>query len=322
MFLTLSQHQRHNLRGIFYRRRIAMGSCGRLLVIVFVTATATIASTRAGADETSLDLTGSSMIEYAPEDGRDPRPGRENLPVLYLEASALKDAILNLVTVQPEATLQQVAAFANAGIARFGLTYQFVLSVPETTVPGSIWLDGESATYALRLRDDPITEPAGPCGEVWAPLPVTEVRADSLVVVHWRGAERVARPEQLWLDEMKIWSADLTTLLATVEVPWQTIPFGVTPDGRGILVYQPLYEEASDWWRRIKATHPDIPGDTPFLLLAVSEDGFRYVDDSALYVLPRSKRRTDLPGDPHNAYLGYEEFLDPHVVVEYSAPCT
>jgi hypothetical protein len=286
---------------------------------IVVAAAATASYSAAQPLSESTDEPGRNVVQL---DGFDPRPGREHAPLLYVSRSALRQAVLAFITAQPDATLQEVAAFANAGIGRLGLTYMFDYSAAKEPLPDALWLEGEEVTLLLRLRDDPISEGSGPCGEVWAPLPVTDVRKDTLTVAHWRDAYRVARPRGLVLDEMKIWSSDRARLLATVEVPWQTIPFGVTPDGRGVLVYDPLYEQGSQWWRSVKNAHPDIVGDTPFLLLAVSEEGFRYVGDPALYAPHAAEQLTDQPHDPDNAYLGYTEFLNPHVIVEYTAPCT
>jgi hypothetical protein len=236
-----------------------------------------------------------------------------------IERVAVSDEIEAFIAAHPQATLAEVAAFANDTVARVGLLYQFDYR-SEGRID-SFRLRGDEAEFVVVMHDDPEAEPSGPCGEQWAPLPVAKVERDVLHIVQGGRQWVVKRPKELKLDHVKILSADQTATLAVVEIPWQTIPSGVTPDGRAVLVEDPLYDAPAAWWAHIKASYPEIWGDTPFLLLAVSREGFSYVGDPELYRSRRSKLIKDWRA-PNDAYARRVEFADPHVVVEYIAPCT
>lgn len=234
-----------------------------------------------------------------------------------IEASPLEQRIVAFIADHPEAGVDEVAAFANAELAQHGLTYQFDDFDDES---GALTLQGEGRTFVLDYggRLD-----SGPCGEWFVAVPAVAVGRTWIDLAQEGRVWRVTRPETLYLDTMTVMTADQSAVTATIEVPWQSVPAGVTADGRGVVVRDYIAEDPAvrAWWERLRRNDPAISSDDPFLPLIVSEDAVRYADDAALLREPASNGAREVESS-ENAYLRQEEFVSPNYVVEYSLPCT
>jgi hypothetical protein len=234
--------------------------------------------------------------------------------------SPLKHRIAAFVAEHPQATLAEVAAFANRLLPELGLAYEFDDFATDT---GAVRLQGERRAFVADYGEEDDTT-RGPCGEWFVPLPALRVTKEWIDLVQEGRAWRVTRPETLRLDAMTIMTPDRSEVTATIEVPWQSTPAGATADGRGVIVRQYLWEEAeavAAWWSQLRTKDPAVADSYPFLPLIVTEADVRYADDPALLHEPASKG-AEVVESSENAYLRQQEFIAPNFVVEYSEPCT
>lgn len=245
-------------------------------------------------------------------------PGATAAEPRQIHLSPLPEAIAKYVEQNPAATLAEVAAVANAAIPTHGVPFMF-----------DAFLDEGVTSLELHAGDDRFTSTVpyegyegGPCGEMWVPLPLAGIARDRLSLVQEGQVWSVERPPELVLDEMSVLAPDGTTVLVTLEVPWQSIPFGVTPDGTGVVLRDWLPEDrAEQWWANQRASDPQITAEYPFLPVIVTEGGVRYADDPAL--LREAEAGPVQPvEDATNAYHGRIEFFTPHYIVDFTAPCT
>jgi hypothetical protein len=224
--------------------------------------------------------------------------------------------LAEFVEQHPQASLAEVAARANALLAKFGLLYRF----DDFGEADSVRLAGTERDFVFRY--DPVGD-GGPCGESFVELPAVRVTREWIDLAQQERIWRVARPETLYLDAMTVLTADQSAVTATVEVPWQTTPSGVTADGRGVVVRHYFWNQgaAKEWWAAQRKSDPAIRAELPFLPLIVTEESIRYADDPALLRDP-SANEPEGAESSENAYLRQQEFLQPHFFVEYNEPCT
>lgn len=234
-----------------------------------------------------------------------------------IEASPLDQRIGAFIATHPQAKLDEVAAFANAELAKYGLAYQFDDFAAES---GILRLEGEDRTFVIDYGDE---LDGGPCGEWFVAVPAVAVGRTWIDLMQGGRVWRVARPETLALDAMTVLTADQSAVTATIEVPWQSVPAGVSADGSGVVLRDHLDEQApvQAWWDGLRAADPAIASAYPFLPLIVTEEALRYAADPALLHEPASKGAVAVESS-ENAYLRQEEFSAPNFVVEYSEPCS
>jgi hypothetical protein len=235
-----------------------------------------------------------------------------------VQPSTLSSLLARHVEENPQASLADVAAMANAAIQTQGVEFRFDAQVDDSV--DSLELHAPDRSFLTAVPFDGMA--IGPCGELWVPLPLAGVADDRLSLVQQQQVWPVERPPELVLDEMSVLAPDGATVLATVEVPWQSTPFGVISDGSGIVLRQALPEErAAQWWANQRAADPQITAEYPFVPLIVTDDGVRYADDATL-LRDASAKPVEPVEDATNAYHGRIEFLEPHYIVDFTAPCT
>lgn len=219
----------------------------------------------------------------------------------------------------PGVKAEALARYANALVARRGFDYNFDACeiFPRELRDGS----GGPATGALHtfrrrltrldgrgLDFDLVADDFGsPCAECFLTLPARRVTKTEMHVVAAGGrAYGLKRPAVFMLDEASLVGPDLKTVLRTWQLPYQTIPSGVSPDGRRL--YVGFYDDAN----------------LDELVLEISDDGrpnFRVKEEVAA---GRGEWVVDHPKDPGDAYLSFVRFHSggrAHVV-RFSGPCT
>jgi hypothetical protein len=234
-----------------------------------------------------------------------------------LELSPVRDLIADFVRTYPDATLEDAAAFANARAAEYGVNYEFFMleEPPARTV---VLRSGTRRLLAVTPADVDL----GACGEFWATLPAVRSGDDRIEIMHQGERISVARPADLLIESMTIFSADGQTVVERIDLPWWSWPLRVLPDGHGIILAFPLGEEAGAWWQRVRAAHTQIWEPYPHLRAQISADGVRFLGDPSAYVNESIERIDDFRGRLEDSYLHRDRFLNSGFVVEYHTPCT
>ncbi|HYE14012.1 MAG TPA: hypothetical protein VD968_06185 [Pyrinomonadaceae bacterium] len=220
---------------------------------------------------------------------------------------------------RPRASARSLARRANAMLAREGLDYIFnacdiveanrsrALRVADAET-GRLVFDytfegARGARFPVRLDAG---DHAGMCGECFVAVPALRVTPREMVAVLGGRARRLLRPRGFSLDEAHLVGPDLKTVLRTWQMPYQTIPVGVSADGRKL--YLDFYEDLG----------------LGELALELSDDGRpRFVLREEV-TGPEGEWISDFPEDPENAYLSFLRFRrggGSHVV-RFSGPCT
>jgi hypothetical protein len=236
-----------------------------------------------------------------------------------LRPSNVLDALKSYKALRPGLKAHALARHANALLARKGFDYDFnvcEIFPPEMLAGGGggaatgalhtfrrrlTRLDGRGVTFDLVADDF-----GSPCSECFLTLPARRVTKNEMLLVAGGATYELQRPASFVLDEAHLVGADLKTVLRTWQLPYQTIPVGVSPDGRGLYV--------------------DFYTDTGLdeLVLEISEDGrpsFRVKGEVAA---GGGEWVEEHPKDPNNAYLSFMRFRSggrTHVV-RFSGPCT
>lgn len=234
----------------------------------------------------------------------------------WVEQSPLRALVRGYVKLHPDATLEEVAAFANEWLPVLGLNYEFVMfeAPPNRTVT----LEADSGSIVIELPDE---IDRGPCGELWATAAAVHSSPESIDLILRTEKLTVPRPADLLLDSMTIYSADQQTVLTRIDMPWSDTPHAVLPDGRGVVIDFKLFDGFDDWWKRVTAAHRQITRRYPSLLIEVDAEGVRFVTDPARYA--------DEPIEDIDEFPGSDEFVDRHrwrylrsgLVVEFDMPC-
>ncbi|HEX6622427.1 MAG TPA: hypothetical protein VF064_01850 [Pyrinomonadaceae bacterium] len=236
-----------------------------------------------------------------------------------LRPSNILDDLRKRAEGQPRPAPRELAAHANDLLARKGFDYRFdacemfasakPVERDETEQPATV-------VYPYRLtREDgggPILfhlvgEADGSmCGECYFPLPALRVTKREMFVVADGVRYRLRRPTGFMLDEAHLVDSTLRRVLRTWQMPFQTIPAGISPDGK--LLYLSFYDDTG-------------LGD---LVLEVSEGGTPRFAVRKDVIEGEGEWIEDHPKDPKNAYLSFMRFRSggrSHVV-RFSGPCT
>ena len=233
-----------------------------------------------------------------------------------LKPSNVLDEVRRRKSVEPRLSASALARYANALLARKGFDYDF--NVCEILPPTAARVrGGTEATLAL---DYPMTrldgrgvifhlvtdDQGGMCGECFLPVPALRVTAGEMTVVADGVTYTLKRPAAFALDEAQLVGSDLKTVLRTWQIPFQTIPVGVSPDGRSL--YLDFYEDTG----------------LDELVLEVSDEGRPRFRVRREVVSAEGESVEEHPTDPLNAYLSFLRFRSggrTHVV-RFSGPCT
>ena len=235
-----------------------------------------------------------------------------------LGSSPLHSLIVDYIRAHPDATLPEVAAYANAHLPENGLDYELAIY---DRVPPDRTVVFEAGSRRL-LAHTPDEVDIGPCGEFWVTVPAVRAGPDSLDLVHKAERLTVPRPAGLEGESMTVYSADQKTLLSRIDVPWSVFPRGVLPDGSAVIIDFGLGKEVAAWWQGVRAANPQIKLEGGDLLLQVGADGLRFIEDAGAYAEEPAETITDFPNPTKDSYLFRDRFPSSGLVVEYHTPCT
>lgn len=237
-----------------------------------------------------------------------------------LRPSNVVEDLKRYKALRPGIKAAALARYGNALLARRGFDYDFdaceIFPREMLNGDGSLLeaerlhtfqrrltrLDGRRVTFNL-VADDL----GGPCGECHLMLPALRVTKTEMHLVAGGAVYELKRPASFVLDEAQLVGPDLKTVLRTWQLPHQTIPEGISPDGRRL--YVGFHDE----------DHLDE------VVLEITEDGrtnFRAAADAG--VGDGGEWIKDHPKDPRNDYLSFLRFRNggrTHVI-RFTGPCT
>jgi hypothetical protein len=206
----------------------------------------------------------------------------------------------------------ELARFANQLVEQKGFDYQFDVcdivpgrkfTAPTKKVRLPLTLtDGKKLSFNVEVESNEESF----CGECFSYLPSRQVLKIEMLLIANGKQYRVRRPASLQLDEAFLVDATMKTVLRTWQVPFQTVPIGISPDGKKLYVglWVGLVDE---------------------LVLELSEDGGLVFRDRAEIHLEKEPNWIDnFPKDPSNDYLSFVRFQvgDKSYIVRFTAPCT
>jgi hypothetical protein len=231
-----------------------------------------------------------------------------------LVAADAPGAILDYVAVNPTASLEDVVAFANERIAELGFVYEF--DYVGTPVPRDVALTGDAGEIRFGVAEEP-----GPCGEEWVHIPIMRIAAEYMDIVDEGRQSTVRRPKNLVLDRHTTRRLPDGPIIATFEVPRQTMPYAVSDDGTIEYIRYSLGPRAETWWNDVRQHGRLVADPSPFLLLALSESAPRFVSDPGLY---RAQPTEDLPLPPDvgSGFARRWLFKESSIVIDFEGPCT
>lgn len=256
--------------------------------------------------------------------GADARPAQDSASaprgrVPTLRPSNLLDALKSYKAQRPGLGAEALARHANALLAREGFDYDFNVCeiFPREMLDGG---GGGAATGALHTFRRRLTRPdgrevtfdlvaddyGGLCAECFLTLPALRVTKSKMHVVAGGAVYELKRPASFALDEAHLVGADLKTVLRTWQLPYQTVPEGISPDGKRL--YVGFYQDYN----------------LDELVLEVSEDGRAHFRVAREVGAGGGEWVEAHPKDPNDDYLSFKRFRTggrAHVV-RFSGPCT
>ena len=216
---------------------------------------------------------------------------------------------------QPTITPKELAVFANQLLEKRGFDYSFDVCdiLPKADARNGNRTD-TTASYALSLTNgkqhsfkfNVAGADGGMCGECMSLVPSAQVTKTQMVLVADGKRYRVQRPASFILDEVELVDGEMKTVQRTWQLPYQTIPVGISRDGTKL--YLNFY------------TQYEVDG----LLLELTEKGGLVFRDRSEVRMIEGKVIEDHPKDPNNAYLTFIRFSagDKAYIIRFSAPCT
>ncbi|MBV9926547.1 MAG: hypothetical protein JOZ96_16120 [Acidobacteria bacterium] len=235
-----------------------------------------------------------------------------------IRPSNVLDRVKSYKARHPRLPPAALARYANALLARRGFDYDFdvcaIFLTPEMAAasrPGTlgtlkffyrmVTLDDRGLMFKVFTDDR-----GGPCAECFLKVPSLRVTKTELRVVADGRVYELKRPKSFKLDEAQLVGPDLKTVLRTWQLPYQTIPVGVSPDGRRL--YVDFYDDAN------------LGG----LVLEVSEDGRPSFRVKREVEADGGEWVEDHPKDASDADLSFKRFRAGRRthVVRFSGPCT
>src|SRR6185503_20155669 len=137
---------------------------------------------------------------------------------------------------QPAITSKELAVFANQLVEKHGFDYMFDVC---DILPKAVTRTDTAASYALSLTNgqkrsfkfNVAGDDGGMCGECMSLVPNAQVTKTQMVLVADGKRYRVQRPAAFILDEVELVDAGMKKVQRTWQLPFQTIPVGISPDG-------------------------------------------------------------------------------------------
>jgi hypothetical protein len=234
-------------------------------------------------------------------------------PVSVASSNILKE-LSNRKQRQPVITPKALAAVGNELLEKRGFDYSFDVCeiLPERDRQASGFAIPASSTLSLSNGTQRNFEFAvagggeGLCGECMSRVPAVQVTAKEMVLIADGKRYRVRRPSTFILDEAELVDAKMKKVLRKWQLPYQSIPIGISSDGAKLYL---------DFYTDYKLDD---------LVLELSENGKLAFRDRGEVQLVKGKWIEDHPKDPNNAYLSFIRFDtgDKTFIIRFSAPCT
>jgi hypothetical protein len=232
-----------------------------------------------------------------------------------LEKSPLIDLVTRYVVEHPDASGIEVAAFANARLAEYGIDYVDDASV----APTEQILEADGRRFMAEIAEVPETSP---CGAYYMTIPAVSATSETIDVIHERKKYTVRRPENLLLDAVSVYAPDQQTIISQFQVPWQKEPpVAVLPDGSAVMYIVGLGRYRHVGPSGEAALRGDFGGSYPTLLLQVSANGLTFVGDARLYDAGEPiEEIKEWPGAPEFHARQRRRFGHSGLVVEFPGP--
>ena len=139
---------------------------------------------------------------------------------------------------QPNITASQLARYGNELLKKRGFDYDFDVcdAVPQRSrTAASTWdvrndlslTDGGT----LKVKYEVQNPSESLCGECDAQVPSLQVTKQEILLVAGGKRHRVRRPATFLLDEAELVDASMKRVLRTWQLPYQTVPIGISADG-------------------------------------------------------------------------------------------
>ena len=236
---------------------------------------------------------------------------------LQLLPSPLLDDLERRAKERPDAGARELAAYGNVLMARDGFTYDFVAC--DFVKDGQ---HGEASLGRERLLKRRLKTTDGKsialeipyegnvnsmCGECFLHVAALQVTDKEMVAVVGGEKYKIERPHTFVLDVAELVDESLRRVIRTWQLPHQTIPAGVSPDGTK------LYLRLS-WGGELDA-----------LMLELAEDGtMRFTARGDTELSGEGEYIRDHPEDTTKVYLSFMRFSvgGRSHIVKFSAPCT
>ena len=264
----------------------------------------------------ALALTG--VVGAKRQAGARASSAQKHLPKIV--PSSLLSLVAREIRERPGMSPKEVAAYANTILPHVGFNYDFDLceiigkgkpdasarsntSQPRTYLLPMTQTGGRRITF--RIEDERLE---GLCGECFFRIPCLNVTGRDMLVVSKGRRYRLKRSEQMALDEMSLVDSSMKRVLRTWQVPYQSVPVGISQDAKKLYL-ELRGEDERDVFDK--------------LVLEISETGLRIEARDEVNV-KKGEWIEQHPTDPRNAYLSFMRFShrDQSYIIRFSGPCT
>ncbi len=264
--------------------------------------------------------------------------------VVKAKPSGLLAEIDSLLRERPDLPASTVVAAGNSRIPVQGIDYEFDVQafIENFKLKPIIGNDSAVATYRLPFQSvegewvlvQAEVGPTGACGERRVVIPLARITPSEMEILSEERHYRLRRPPTLYLERMDLVDQTMANVLRTWELPFETDLLGVSPDG-SVLYFRPNFDIYNSTARQegqhrlasplrlldVSLLSPERPTQ---LILATSDESYRFVDAYALVSQEKLQRIEKHPVVSGNAYAGFESvrWADKTYIIRFSFPCT
>lgn len=187
-------------------------------------------------------LTLTSVYSYQP-------PSRAR--TLVVTPSNVLSGVAQRKQQQPAIIASELAQYANELVEKRGFDYNFDVcravqqrfrtKAPTWTVRNNLSLsDGRKLSVEFEVENP--AEPEALCGECYTQIPSVQVTKHELLLVADGKQYRFRRPATFILDQAELVDASMKKVLRTWQLPYQTVPIGISADGEKLYLHIYQYE--------------------------------------------------------------------------------